>query len=180
MRVCIGCNKPMTERNQPKVEGLRVFQAHGRCTYCYQRARESGEIVPRKRAVVSDTHITCQKCSRSLPVAKFKKHRGTVSGYEHTCRFCGKLFERYGINSVVYEELYLNQEGMCAICPKKLVLYGRGTHIDHDHSCCSSNSKGCGRCVRGLLCQPCNLGLGNFRDSEEYLLRAVEYLKESK
>lgn len=180
MRVCIGCNQPMTEKNQPKVEGVRKFQAHDRCTYCYQRALESGEIVARARAVVTETHITCQKCGRILPLARFKKHKGTSSGYEHTCRFCGKIFERYGINSVQYEELFRKQSGKCAICPKELVLYGRWTHIDHDHSCCASQTKGCGQCVRGLLCQPCNLGLGNFRDSEEFLLRAIDYLKESK
>ena len=167
----------MTEKTEPRVEGVRVFQAHGRCTYCYQRALESGEIVPRKRAVVTATHIICQKCDRSLPLAKFKPHKGTVSGYEHTCRFCSKLFERYGISSVQYEALFKDQGGKCAICPRELVLYTRTTQIDHDHSCCKSQSKGCGRCVRGLLCQNCNLGLGNFKDSIESLEKAIDYLR---
>ncbi|CAM5553447.1 endonuclease domain-containing protein [Streptomyces fumanus] len=30
--------------------------------------------------------------------------------------------------------------------------------IDHDHNCCT----GCPRCVRGLLCKPCNTRLGGY------------------
>ena len=40
--------------------------------------------------------------------------------------------------------------------------------IDHDHVT--------GK-VRGLLCSPCNIGLGGFKDNPESLLKAVEYLK---
>lgn len=35
----------------------------------------------------------------------------------------------------------------------------------------------CGRCIRGLLCSRCNVGLGNFRDRPDLLLKAVEYLR---
>ena len=39
--------------------------------------------------------------------------------------------------------------------------------IDHDHE---SHE------IRGLLCRLCNTGLGAFRDSPEFLLKAVSYL----
>jgi len=32
--------------------------------------------------------------------------------------------------------------------------------------------------IRGVLCRPCNLGLGYFRDNPQRLLGAVEYLAE--
>lgn len=167
----------MVGRKDPAVDGMRRIQARGMCSYCYQRGLETGELSPRPRAMFNGKEIQCQKCKRVLCVSKFKKHPQTTSGYDYTCRFCSKIFERYGINSVQYEDMYKSQFGLCAICPKELVLYGRWTHIDHDHACCATQTKGCGNCVRGLLCQNCNLGLGNFRDNEDYLLKAVEYLR---
>jgi hypothetical protein len=34
-------------------------------------------------------------------------------------------------------------------------LKGQMRHIDHDHDCCPG-SYTCGKCVRGVLCAPCN------------------------
>lgn len=176
MRICAGCSKPMTERGQPRVPGVRVFQARDRCSNCYQRALETGELLARNRVVSTETDIQCMKCERLLPKDKFKKHKSTLVGYEHVCRLCGKLFERYKITYQEYTDMWVSQEGICAICPDKIELNSKNTHIDHDHSCCNKGNS-CGKCVRGLLCQRCNLGLGYFRDSIENLLSAAEYLR---
>lgn len=76
---------------------------------------------------------------------------------------------RYGITEHQAVELALFQEGVCSICgavPDTSKKRG-GLHIDHDHAT--------GK-VRGLLCEPCNLGLGNFKDNPESLRTAAEYL----
>lgn len=65
---------------------------------------------------------------------------------------------RYG---VAKEDL---NDKACAICGGDKRL-----SIDHDHSS--------GR-VRGLLCSPCNAGLGMFKDDPERLAKAIGYLKE--
>jgi hypothetical protein len=54
---------------------------------------------------------------------------------------------------------------LCAICRQPSV--GQRLSIDHCHET---------GIVRGLLCSPCNLGLGSFRDSVERLESAIRYL----
>lgn len=48
-------------------------------------------------------------------------------------------------------------------------------HVDHDHSCCGRGSY-CKHCTRGVLCGPCNQGLGQLKDDPEILRRGIEYL----
>lgn len=80
-----------------------------------------------------------------------------------------------------YRAILEQQGGMCAICgvPEPQPF---GFGVDHDHTCCfEKNASGsykrtCGRCVRGLLCQPCNAGLGLWRDDKARLYAAIAYL----
>ena len=81
----------------------------------------------------------------------------------------------YGLTLEDYEEMLSKQDGKCAICQvsQDISIDRRGRvkstlYIDH----CHKTGK-----VRGLLCSLCNNGLGNFRDSDELLNKAVEYLK---
>ena len=77
---------------------------------------------------------------------------------------------KYGITSDEYDAMVDEQDGVCAICKREMPLT-----VDHDHSCCDSDAS-CGRCVRGLLCNPCNRALGFFGDDLERLRSAVQYL----
>jgi hypothetical protein len=62
----------------------------------------------------------------------------------------------------------LTEQG-CAICGSEKRLC-----IDHDHSCCAGKYS-CGRCVRGLLCTPCNTFVGRL-DGATYK-KALIYLE---
>ena len=81
----------------------------------------------------------------------------------------------YGLDVGEYEALHDSQGGHCAICQTST---GAARHlaVDHDHACCPGRTS-CGRCVRGLLCGPCNRMLGRFRDDPEALTRAARYLR---
>ena len=123
---------------------------------------------------------TCNRCNIEKDWSMFHKDKYRKSGYSYTCSECSRSTKKkedpykarvrhirfkYGMSVEDYDKLYQDQEGKCAICGSngQTVLY-----IDHCHS---TND------VRGLLCQPCNSGLGMFKDNPELLNSAIAYLK---
>lgn len=127
--------------------------------------------------------MECRKCNEEKELTEFRKDPSTKSGYNHTCKACLKIAyanspkqkeaarrrhikATYGIDMKVYDQLYEQQGGKCAICGSngETVLY-----VDH----CHNNSN-----VRGLLCHSCNIGLGMFKDNHVLLTAAIQYLKE--
>jgi hypothetical protein len=70
----------------------------------------------------------------------------------------------YGLTETALAALEASQAGHCAICRE---FVGDALVMDHDHVTGE---------VRGLLCPPCNKGLGSFRDDPRRMLRAVRYL----
>lgn len=80
-----------------------------------------------------------------------------------------------GITESQYQKLLDEQKGQCAICGQGPGPKCKQFSVDHDHACCPTDVS-CGKCVRGLLCNSCNLGLSNFRDCPKSLIRAFDYL----
>jgi hypothetical protein len=66
---------------------------------------------------------------------------------------------RYGLTQAQFDALLEEQDYACAMC---LTSFDDGQKIciDHDHACCPVEKSSCGKCVRGLLCIPCNTALG--------------------
>lgn len=77
------------------------------------------------------------------------------------------LRRRFGISIVDYEFMESSQKNKCAICGGSQVK-GRRLCVDHCHSSYR---------IRGLLCDRCNQGIGNFKDNPETLKRAAAYLE---
>lgn len=102
--------------------------------------------------------------------------RNQANPHRHDIYRKSHLKKTYGISFEEFDALLVKQGNGCAICQTS-VPGGKGTwHIDHDHSCCSGR-KSCGKCIRGLLCQRCNAGLGHFGDNRESLRKAISYLE---
>jgi hypothetical protein len=76
-----------------------------------------------------------------------------------------KVERKYGITTEDFDLIFTFQNGACAICD--LVLEGAKICVDHDHDTGE---------VRGLLCAPCNAGIGFFKDDPERLRRAARYV----
>lgn len=66
----------------------------------------------------------------------------------------------------VFLQMLEERKGECELCDAQC---GTGLHVDHDHAT--------GK-IRGLLCGPCNKGLGQFRDNIKALKNAVNYLSQ--
>ena len=75
-------------------------------------------------------------------------------------------FKRRGITKEEYEEMLLGQKGNCKLCG--IPIDPKAVQIDHCHKT---------DIVRGLLCRPCNVGLGMFKDDRKMLERAILYLE---
>ena len=74
--------------------------------------------------------------------------------------------KKYNLSRKDYDTMVKNQNGVCAICHGLCTRHDR-LSVDH----CHTTNK-----VRGLLCDRCNRGLGNFKDNITFLNRAIEYL----
>ena len=73
------------------------------------------------------------------------------------------LLGKYNIDVFEVEELIKDQGGRCAICKER-----EAEHVDHDHL---------SGCVRGILCSPCNTGMGQFQDDPGVIRQAIDYLE---
>lgn len=74
----------------------------------------------------------------------------------------------FGMTLADYDALLERQAGGCAICGTPKSKNGRKLAVDHCHET--------GR-IRGLLCNRCNYGIGQFHDRPDFLLRAAEYVQ---
>ena len=90
----------------------------------------------------------------------------------------------YGINKEEYLQLNESQGGACAICGTTEVPEERRGRlsVDHEHNPATDWERGTRdkTTIRGLLCQPCNKGLGAFKDDPTLLTKAIAYLSKPK
>jgi Recombination endonuclease VII len=149
------------------------------------RCRECGKILNRgNKHGYCKEHITRSEEKRKYRREWARAHpesgkaarqrRRQVPGYRRN----EMLKEKYGITLEDFEEMALHQGGACAVCrrdpsefrgdknPSHKVL-----HVDHDHLTGQ---------VRGLLCFFCNVAIGLFQDDAAVIMRAADYLKESR
>lgn len=84
---------------------------------------------------------------------------------------------RRGLTEDAFLTLLAAQDGRCANPGCETILVeGKALHLDHDHACCPG-AKSCGKCIRGLLCNRCNLGVGLFYNDPDRLRGMAQYLE---
>jgi hypothetical protein len=98
---------------------------------------------------------------------ELQKKRWRESGKKKINDRRSYLKRTFGITLEQYEQMLEEQGGVCAICERP-PSEKYSLHVDHDHFT--------GR-IRGLVCFPCNEGLGLFQDDPDLLKRAIAYVE---
>lgn len=129
----------------------------------------------------------CNRCYAFKTKENFYVNKTYKRGFANTCKECvsersrknyktdpekyrAKLYkQKYGITVEEYNDLWEKQGGLCAICG--IDHNGARQHfaVDHNHDTGE---------VRGLLCNSCNYGLGQFKDSPAVMSAALQYLED--
>jgi hypothetical protein len=155
-----GGNWPTTKAAQQEYRKHIDFTIdHGlfRCKRCGVE-KPASEMRP-------DYRYVCLGCFSDLGNDWQRKHPAQSARHKRNSH----LIKKFGITLAESERLLAEQGGVCAICRGPISdVRGYSPHVDHDHV----SGK-----VRGILCMPCNSGLGAFRDDPNRLLAAIEYLK---
>ena len=187
MKYCRDCQRNLPysafTKNARERDGLAFYCAE--CSRARVTASKRKRLGPPKikvqprDIVVPDGHKWCPDCGEVKALGDFPTNRAARNGYMSYCKPCFNqrtkasvakrggarnyhLIRRYGITEDDFDEMFAEQDGLCAICRE-----AKAEHVDHDHAT--------GK-VRGLLCFNCNGALGQFRDRTDPMIRAVGYL----
>jgi hypothetical protein len=137
--------------------------------------RERWAKLPQEEKDARNQQIIAQRFVRleNDPEARQAKNdyqnarRKTLSARHHRNT---NLKKSYGITIDDYDRMFEQQQGKCAICGSTESRTRRSKHFYVDH--CHETGQ-----VRGLLCGPCNTGIGNLGDDLGRLEQAVLYLR---
>ena len=123
----------------------------------------------------------CYKCKVPKERSEFSIDNAREDGLYYCCKRCTSeqyaerarknpgywkdraLKARLGISLVEKNILIAEQGGKCAVCNEIM----KRPHVDH----CHTTGK-----IRGILCGPCNQGIGLLKESPQVLLSAITYL----
>lgn len=80
-----------------------------------------------------------------------------------------RLKEAYGMTLDDYNNMFIAQNGCCAICARPASDFPKKLVVDHNHET--------GK-VRKLLCGLCNQMLGSSKENKQTLQKAIQYLED--
>lgn len=116
----------------------------------------------------------CPRCSFWLPVSLFNTSNAADDGLNRLCRVCARA-RQHNTTPEFLREMCATQGNACDICRRAFV--DSRWVVDHNHSCCAKGPS-CGKCIRALLCNHCNLLIGLAGESIVVLHNACKYLNQ--
>lgn len=169
-------NKTCKTCFQDKDESLFPKQSRS-CSECFRKAKRESQKRYRQSPMGKAYQTALQQrpgyedrkrvCERT-PKAKARRHRYQQDPERKKAVREEILRKHYGLTVEGYDTILKSQGGVCAICGCTPAENGKALSVDHDHKT--------GK-VRGLLCHPCNFGLGGFKDNPVSTARAADYLR---
>lgn len=121
----------------------------------------------------------CSRCDYWYPITEFHvRHDGSRVNEEFGRSHCKRchILRRMNMTARDFDELWSAQGGGCAICGRtENSTRDRGFAVDHNHACCPGGGS-CGECVRGILCDACNVMIARAGDKPDVLRKAADYL----
>ncbi len=162
-KICSKCKKRKILSEFYKHKGHK-FGVSSACKKCIrQRNKEDYYTSPRIK-------IANKKYCNSPRGKKTRQYYRQTDGYKFN-RWKYWLRDKYGLTPEQYNQMALDQHGLCIICKQPETAsnqYGlMRLAVDHNHE----TGKIC-----GLLCQRCNSAIGLLREDAEILKRAIKYL----
>lgn len=144
MKTCVRCKLELTEtefsKDKSKPDGLCIY-----CKSCIKNHREGHK-----------------EYFKQYMKKHYEEHKEEYKEQRKKCA----LKRDFNLTPEQYNEMLLNQNGVCAICGG-INKNGRKLAVDHNHV---TNA------VRGLLCIKCNMGIGCLQDDPSILQASIEYL----
>lgn len=156
---CVVCGEPV------KPNSGRRKHCSGAC-----------QVADSRHAGARPATLVCDFCGETFPLTRARTGRLQRVDTKW-CPDCGRTspdvlrYRRYGITKEFWEAESPKGCQICGTTDGQL-------HVDHDHNCCPAQQRCCGKCVRGLICGPCNRGIGLLRDDHELVAKAAAYLRE--
>jgi hypothetical protein len=169
-----GVEKPLTEFgvHSQRPDGLAVY-----CKPC-KSAYDSEYRANNKERIRAN-----QRAWYALPENN-QRVKDTANAWQKERRPYRREYHRdwrFGLEKGAWDRLFAEQGRCCAICKTTDPGLDKDWPTDHDHSCCPGDKKKkCGKCVRGILCHPCNVSIGFMQDAPERLRAAADYLERTR
>jgi transcription elongation factor Elf1 len=142
-------------------------------------------IIPQKEVEEIDVTKTgdevdykiCNVCHCLKPTENFSRNQNNLHGVlrRPTCRKCRTSIDKHPPKTKQAKQLEKQKPPKgepftCPICRKRSIVGVTAKIVaDHDHH--TGN-------IRGYICDSCNTGLGRFKNGENYLMNAVNYIRE--
>lgn len=144
--------------------GSSFTAVHPNRRYCSPGCKRTALLRQRRDREYQPPKRQCAHCSAEIPYKSGKR------------RFCSSECQLAAAAKIARWRVkgLWPDHGMPEICG--LCGTDQRLDIDHDHLCCPGE-RSCGKCVRGFLCRPHNVGLGMFGEDPAQLRAAAEYIE---
>lgn len=162
MKECKGCDTTKAED--------QFYKGKNKCKACMKEMRDA------RYALDPSPRINASRRYRERNKDKLDQRR--KESYDPIKARDANLKALYGLSLQEYDTLLDRQNHRCGVCKRHTSELPGPLQVDHDHACCPGK-KSCGNCIRGLLCNSCNGGLGLFNDDADRLFAALTYLQEN-